>query len=73
MEQAKGPLPEGVVTFLLTDIEGSTRLWDTDPEAMAVALATHEHVIAEIVDGAGGWLATGTRRGRLDALSVRRA
>ena len=56
MEQAKGPLPEGVVTFLLTDIEGSTRLWDTDPEAMAVALATHEHVIAEIVDGAGGWL-----------------
>ena len=29
---------------------------DTDPEAMAVALATHERVIAEIVDGAGGWL-----------------
>ena len=34
-------LPAGTVTFLLTDIEGSTRLWETEPEAMEVAL-THE-------------------------------
>ncbi len=34
-----GPeLPAGTVTFLLTDIEGSTRLWETEPEAMTVEL-----------------------------------
>jgi len=34
-----GPeLPAGTVTFLLTDIEGSTRLWERSPEAMEVAL-----------------------------------
>jgi hypothetical protein len=33
-------LPAGTVTFLLTDIEGSTRLWETEPEAMEVALST---------------------------------
>ena len=32
------PLPDGVVTFLLTDIEGSTALWDLHPESMALAL-----------------------------------
>jgi class 3 adenylate cyclase len=31
-------LPAGTVTFLLTDIEGSTRLWETAPEAMETAL-----------------------------------
>ena len=34
-------LPAGTVTFLLTDIEGSTRLWETVPEAMEVALGRH--------------------------------
>jgi class 3 adenylate cyclase len=33
-----GPLPEGTVTFLFTDIEGNTRLWEEFPEAMKVAL-----------------------------------
>ena len=32
-------LPSGTVTFLFTDIEGSTRLWEQDPEAMQAALA----------------------------------
>src|SRR4029453_18653717 len=49
MEQAEGPLPEGVVTFLLTDIEDSTRLWDDDTDVMSAALETHERVIAEVV------------------------
>ena len=35
-------LPTGVVTFLLTDIEGSTRLWEREPEAMREALARHD-------------------------------
>jgi class 3 adenylate cyclase len=34
-------LPEGVVTFLLTDVEGSTPLWETHAAAMSVALARH--------------------------------
>ena len=31
-------LPSGTVTFLFTDIEGSTRLWETHPAAMQAAL-----------------------------------
>src|SRR4051812_48971603 len=34
-------LPTGTVTFLLTDIEGSTRLWETAPDAMEAALKQH--------------------------------
>src|SRR6516164_3190758 len=40
-EPAVAELPAGTVTFLLTDIEGSTRLWETVPEAMEVALERH--------------------------------
>jgi class 3 adenylate cyclase len=38
-------LPTGVVTFLLTDIEGSTRLWEADNGAMAEALARHDRIV----------------------------
>jgi predicted ATPase/class 3 adenylate cyclase len=37
-----GGLPEGTLTFLLTDIEGSTRLWEHEPDAMAVAMVRHD-------------------------------
>jgi predicted ATPase/DNA-binding SARP family transcriptional activator len=50
------PLPEGVVTFLLTDIEDSTELWDRHGEQMAKALVRHEDVIADVVQGHGGRL-----------------
>ena len=39
-----GP-PGGVVTFLFTDIEGSTRRWEADADAMRVALAAHDEVL----------------------------
>ncbi len=39
-------LPTGTVTFLLTDIEGSTTLWERDPETMRRALACHDALIA---------------------------
>lgn len=45
-----------VVTFLLTDIEGSTTLWERRPEAMAAALAAHDALIARLVTGANGAL-----------------
>src|SRR5215475_10891503 len=38
-------LPAGTVTFLLTDIEGSTRLWESVPEAMEVALEQHNRLV----------------------------
>jgi predicted ATPase/class 3 adenylate cyclase len=47
-------LPAGTVTFLLTDIEGSTRLWESVPEAMEVALERHNRVLAEVIGGHGG-------------------
>ena len=38
-------LPTGTVTFLFTDIEGSTRLWEEHPEAMRAALLQSDDLI----------------------------
>jgi class 3 adenylate cyclase/tetratricopeptide (TPR) repeat protein len=48
------PLPTGVVTFLLTDIVGSTRLWEAAPAAMADALPRHDALISDSVTRHGG-------------------
>src|SRR5215208_4114453 len=53
-EEPPGELPSGVVTFLLTDIEGSTMLWEDDPEAMAASLELHDELIQRSVDAHGG-------------------
>jgi class 3 adenylate cyclase len=42
-------LPTGVVTFLLTDIEGSTRRWEREPEAMREALHRHDGLVRECI------------------------
>ena len=47
-------LPSGTVTFLFTDIEGSTRLWEEHPEAMQGALACHDAIVGEAVAAHGG-------------------
>jgi class 3 adenylate cyclase len=47
-------LPSGTVTLLLADIEGSTRLWETQPDVMAAALATMDRALAELVDANDG-------------------
>lgn len=44
------------VTFLLTDIEGSTAAWEADAEAMAVALARHDELVLQVVTSRGGRL-----------------
>jgi class 3 adenylate cyclase len=56
-------LPSGVVTFLLTDIEGSTALWDTLPEVMAAALQRHEQIVADAVAANAGTLVKGRGEG----------
>ncbi|MGC4042406.1 MAG: tetratricopeptide repeat protein [Armatimonas sp.] len=48
------PLPTSVVTFLFTDIEGSTRLWEAHPEAMRVALQQHDVLLRQAIEGNGG-------------------
>ena len=47
-------LPTGTVTLLLADVEGSTRLWETQPDEMAAAVAQFDHRISEIIAAHGG-------------------
>jgi predicted ATPase/class 3 adenylate cyclase len=56
-------MPTGTVTFLLTDIEGSTRLWETVPHAMDVALERHNRLVAEVIEGHGGVVITSRGEG----------
>jgi predicted ATPase len=50
------PTPSGVLTFLFTDVEGSTRRWEADADEMRVALAAHDEVLRAAIEGHGGWL-----------------
>jgi class 3 adenylate cyclase len=47
-------MPLGTVTFLFTDLEGSTRLWEERPDAMKVALARHDEILRDVVGAHGG-------------------
>ncbi len=47
-------LPTGTVTLLLADVEGSTRLWETQPDEMAAALGRLNNVVDELVTAHGG-------------------
>lgn len=46
--------PSGTVTFLFTDIEGSTKLWEQSPEAMKSALARHDELMRQAALTTGG-------------------
>ena len=48
--------PSGVVTFLFTDIEGSTRRWEADADAMRAALLAHDEVLRTAIEAHGGFL-----------------
>src|SRR3954449_5311754 len=47
-------LPSGTVTFLFTDLEGSTRLWEEQPEAMRDALAAHDAILRGAIEASAG-------------------
>ena len=47
-------LPTGAVTFLLTDIEGSTALWEAHPQVMASVIARHHEIVADCVEATHG-------------------
>jgi class 3 adenylate cyclase len=46
----------GTVTFLFTDIEGSTERWEHHPKAMAPALERHDSLVREIIEDHGGYI-----------------
>ncbi len=48
--------PTGTVTFLFTDIEGSTRAWQADPRAMGRAVADHDRLLRSCIEAAGGYV-----------------
>lgn len=50
------PVMTRAVTFLLTDIEGSTAAWEAEADAMAVALARHDELVEQVVTSRGGRL-----------------
>ncbi len=49
-----GLLPTGTVTLLLADVEGSTRLWETQPQEMTAAIARLNHVVSDVIAGHDG-------------------
>jgi predicted ATPase/class 3 adenylate cyclase len=52
-------LPIGTVTFLFTDLEVSTRLWEVEPQAMGAALARHDEILRAAIAAHGGQVVKG--------------
>src|SRR6201988_3680028 len=69
-----GPdVPSGVVTFLFSDVEGSTRRWEADADAMRAALAAHDVALRTAIEAHGGFLFKHTGDGGWAAFSSPRA
>jgi len=75
MTQASPPATEArsetstspLATFVMTDIEGSTRLWEEYGDAMGAALATHDQLLRDAVEAVGGRIVKTTGDGILAA------
>jgi len=65
--------PSGAVTFLFTDIEQSTRLWDEQPDLMRRQLAEHDAALKQAVGNAGGFVFKHTGDGVVAAFASPRA
>jgi predicted ATPase/class 3 adenylate cyclase len=61
--------PSGVVTFLFSDVEGSTRRWEADAEGMRAALAAHDEVLRTAIEDHDGFLFKHTGDGVCAAFS----
>jgi predicted ATPase/class 3 adenylate cyclase len=61
--------PSGVVTFLFTDVEGSTRRWEADAQAMRVALVVHDKVLRTAIEAYDGFLFSHTGDGFVAAFA----
>lgn len=48
--------PSGTVTFLFTDMKGSTRLWENHEVAMRAALARHDEIVRSAIEGNDGYV-----------------
>ncbi len=59
----KEDLPSGTVTFLFTDVEGSTRLWDESPDVMSHAMPRHDELLRDAVESHGGFIVKSTGDG----------
>jgi predicted ATPase/class 3 adenylate cyclase len=49
-------LPSGTVTFLFTDVEGSTKLWERYPQAMEASMARHDELLRGVMESSGGFV-----------------
>jgi class 3 adenylate cyclase len=58
-----------VVTFLFTDLEGSTRRWETGANAMRAALGAHDEALRTAIEAHWGWLFKHTGDGVCAAFS----
>ena len=65
--------PSGTVTFLFTDVVGSTRRWEADPDVMRAELAAHDDVLRRAIETRGGWLFKHTGDGVCAAFASARA
>ncbi|MCJ7437820.1 MAG: adenylate/guanylate cyclase domain-containing protein, partial [Acidimicrobiia bacterium] len=63
-------LPTGTVTFLFTDLEGSTRLWEEHAEPMQAALARHDEILRDAVEKRDGMVVKTTGDGLHAAFPV---
>src|SRR5712672_1357259 len=68
-----GGRPSGVVTFLFTDIEGSTRRWEADAAAMRAALILHDEVLRSSIEAHDGFLFSHTGDGVVAAFTSPRS
>ena len=51
-----GNPPSGTVTFLLTDLEGSTRMWEQEPKAMKAAMVRHDEILEKTIAAHQGYV-----------------
>ena len=57
----RGARPSGAVSFLFTDVEGSTNEWASDPAAMAESLRHHDETVRREIEARGGFAHVGAR------------